>query len=110
MTDWSNPGTPGVRSDASSAALTYIRSMLADAGHPVHGPDYWSDRGIRITAMSDGVAVAWCVWCYQAAQRGGMGNAEAQEEGWRARGFRSVCEEAAVEHWQGTHAGAVGMA
>ena len=110
MTDWSNPGTPGVRSDASSAALTYIRSILADAGHPVHGPDYWSDRCIRITAMSDCVAVAWCVWCYQAAQRGGMGNAEAQEEGWRARGFRSVCEEAAVEHWQGTHAGAVGIA
>lgn len=110
MTNWANPGPPAQRTEASANAMAYIRSLLAESGHRVHSPSYWEDRGIKVSRLPDGQAVTWCVWCYQAARRGGLGNGDAQVEGWQTRGFQSVCEEAAGEHFQNVHAGAVGMA
>lgn len=104
MTNWANPGPGAARTDASTHALAYIRAMLAEGGHTVHGPDWWADRGIRLGRLPDGTQVAHCSTCYQAARRGAVSERDAQDQAWSAHGMSSFVQEAALEHWEEVHA------
>lgn len=90
--------------DIARAALAQIRADLERAGAPAHGPNYWADRGLRISRLTDGHAVAWCHTCHTAARRGGFTDSEAHDQTWRAIGAPSIVEDAASDHYENVHA------